>query len=101
MAEPVSSEFQHRVAVVPGGAGGIGSAVCRTLAQRGAAVTVADMDLERARAVAAALPGGGTHSALAVDVGDAAAVESAVAGLPRIDFLCTAPATTSRVRRWN
>ena len=87
MAEPVSSEFEHRVAVVPGGAGGIGSAVCRTLAQRGAAVTVADMDLERARAVAAALPGGGTHSALAVDVGDAAAVESAVAGLPRIDFL--------------
>ena len=87
MAEPAGNEFEHRVALVPGGAGGIGSAVCRSLAQRGAAVTVADMDLERARTVAAALPGEGEHGALEVDVGDAAAVESAVAGLPRIDFL--------------
>ena len=87
MAEPVSDEFEHRVALVPGGAGGIGSAVCRTLAQRGATVTVADMDLERARAVAAALPGGREHSALTVDVSDAAAVAAAVAELQRIDFL--------------
>ena len=87
MAELVSTEFEQRAALVPGGAGGIGSAVCQTLAQRGATVRVADMDLERAQAVAAALPGAAGHAALAVDVGDAAAVEAAVAGLQRIDFL--------------
>lgn len=81
------TEFENRAALVPGGGGGIGSAVCRALAQRGAQVTVADLDLGRAEAVAAALPGATRHAALAVDVGDAAAVEAAVAGLARVDFL--------------
>ena len=71
-------ELAGRVAIVPGGAGGIGSAVCRALAQRGAAVVVADMNLEQAQRVAAALPGAGHHDALAVDVANADSVCDAV-----------------------
>lgn len=81
------AEFENRAALVPGGGGGIGRAVCRALAQRGAQVTVADLDPERAQEVAAALPGAAAHAALAVDVSDPAAVAAAVAGLARIDFL--------------
>ena len=72
---------------MPGGAGGIGSAVCRALAERGAAVVVADMNLEQARALAGALPGGGGHAAVAVDVTDGAAVQAAVDARERIDLL--------------
>ena len=87
MAELSSNQLADRAALVPGGAGGIGCAVCQTLARRGATVTVADVDLERAQAVATALPGAVQHTALAVDVGDAAAVEATVGTLERIDFL--------------
>ena len=84
-------ELAGRVAIVAGGAGGIGSAVCRTLAQRGAAVVVADVNLAQARAVAASLPGAGGHDAVAVDVADGAAVQDAVRGAvaarARIDLL--------------
>ena len=80
-------ELAGRVAVVPGGAGGIGSAVCRTLAERGAAVVVADMNLAQARAVAASLPGGRGHDAVAVDVADGEAVRAAVGVRERIDLL--------------
>ena len=41
-----------RVAIVTGGAGGIGSASCRKFAAEGAKVAVADVDLDGARAVA-------------------------------------------------
>ena len=80
-------ELAGRVAMVPGGAGGIGSAVCRALAERGAAVVVADVNLEQARRVAAALPGGRAHAAAAVDVADAAAVRATVEARERIDLL--------------
>jgi NAD(P)-dependent dehydrogenase (short-subunit alcohol dehydrogenase family) len=36
--------YQDKVAIVTGGAGGIGSALCRALADRGAAAVVADID---------------------------------------------------------
>ena len=86
-SQAAGGELAGRAAIVPGGAGGIGSAVCRTLAARGAAVVVADMNLERARAVAAALPGGAGHDAVAVDVADGGAVHAAVAAHERIDLL--------------
>lgn len=47
-----------RLAVVTGGAGAIGAAICRDLAALGARVVVADVDAARARQVAAELPGG-------------------------------------------
>ncbi len=45
-------EHEGTVAVVTGGAGGIGAATCRVLAREGARVVVADLDRERAAATA-------------------------------------------------
>jgi 2,3-dihydro-2,3-dihydroxybenzoate dehydrogenase len=68
------------VALVTGAARGIGAAVARTLAARGAAVALVDREDAQAAAVADALNADG-YRALAVpaDVTDAAAVEEAVA----------------------
>jgi NAD(P)-dependent dehydrogenase (short-subunit alcohol dehydrogenase family) len=67
--------FAGRIAVVTGGASGIGAACCRVLAARGARVVVADRDLPRAQAVAEEVCG----TALALDVGTRAANEDAAA----------------------
>jgi NAD(P)-dependent dehydrogenase (short-subunit alcohol dehydrogenase family) len=50
--------FAERVAVVTGGASGIGAACARRFAEEGAAVVVADVDEARGRAVAAGVAGG-------------------------------------------
>ncbi|MGH8908989.1 MAG: SDR family NAD(P)-dependent oxidoreductase, partial [Egibacteraceae bacterium] len=47
----------HRVALVTGGAGGIGGAICQALADAGHRVAVADIDADRAAAVAARVGG--------------------------------------------
>lgn len=49
--------FKSKVAVVIGGASGIGAALCRLLAERGAAVIVADLDLVHAKELAHKLGG--------------------------------------------
>jgi NAD(P)-dependent dehydrogenase (short-subunit alcohol dehydrogenase family) len=56
-----------RIAVVTGGAGGIGSAVCRSLAEGGMQVNVADIDFAAAQTAAAGLPGA-DHAAWPLDV---------------------------------
>src|SRR5215212_8048424 len=53
---PPPDELAGRVAFVTGGAGGIGSAVARSLATRGACVVVCDLDEEGAGEVAEGLP---------------------------------------------
>jgi meso-butanediol dehydrogenase / (S,S)-butanediol dehydrogenase / diacetyl reductase len=64
-----------RVVVVTGGAGGIGAAACRAIAAEGGRVVVADLDGERARAVAETIDAdGGEATAVAVDVTDRASV---------------------------
>ena len=61
--------YVNRSAVVTGGASGIGREVARALAERGAAVAVADINLEGAEQVAAALVQGGAKAeAIACDV---------------------------------
>jgi NAD(P)-dependent dehydrogenase (short-subunit alcohol dehydrogenase family) len=60
------------VAVVTGGASGIGAACCRELARRGWAVVVADIDEAAAERVAREVRG----TALRVDVGEEASVEA-------------------------
>lgn len=60
-----------RVAVVTGGASGVGLAVCRTLAAAGAAVAVLDRDGDGVRAVAEELGRGGARAlGLTADVSD-------------------------------
>src|SRR4051812_37949595 len=61
--------LSNRVVVVSGGAGGIGEAICRTLAHEGAHVVVADVDSARAEALAASIEAdGGRAIGRALDV---------------------------------
>lgn len=96
-------DLQGRVAVVTGGAGAIGSAICQRFAASGARVVVWDIDGDRAGALVDALPVGGVlarggrgpeagwHGHATVDVADEMAVELAaldtVARFGRIDAL--------------
>ncbi len=52
----MTSSLQGRIAIVTGGASGIGEACARDLAARGALVVVADIDEPRAQAVAFSIP---------------------------------------------
>jgi 2-hydroxycyclohexanecarboxyl-CoA dehydrogenase len=64
------------VAVVTGGGGGIGSAICLRLAEEGARLTVVDRDQERTQAAVKQLQArGGAAVASVADVSDPAAVE--------------------------
>lgn len=66
----MDDELSGRRAIVTGGASGIGEAVSRAFAQRGAHVTVADIDGDAAAALAADIGG----EAWAVDLSDTAAL---------------------------
>ncbi|MFI0542560.1 SDR family NAD(P)-dependent oxidoreductase [Streptomyces sp. WSLK1-3] len=67
-------DFTDKVMLVTGGAGGIGSALCRRFASGGARVVVVDIDETRAEKVAAGLPGAG-HRGIGCDLMDRAQVE--------------------------
>lgn len=66
------------VAVVTGGAGGIGAAVCHRLAAAGRSVVVVDLDADTAQRVAGELDGDG-HAGVGLDVADTEAVREAMA----------------------
>src|SRR3954468_5614822 len=51
------TEHSSHVALITGGASGIGAAVARRLAARGTSVVVADVDTDRAESVAAEIGG--------------------------------------------
>ncbi len=94
MSLPVSAALSGRVALVTGGAGGIGTAICTTLAGAGAAVLIGYAShRERAEDLAASLrasPGGG-HRAVHVRVDESAtlvlAAEALRAREGRLDLL--------------
>lgn len=70
----------QRVALVTGGASGIGQAICRRLARDGLAVAVVDVDGRGAEATAATIgEAGGRALALTADVVDSDAVRAAAA----------------------
>ncbi len=77
----MAGRFADKVAVVTGGASGIGLATARRLASEGAKVAVADLHGDAADRAAATLLTDGAPDALglACDVSDEAAVEAAVA----------------------
>jgi 2-hydroxycyclohexanecarboxyl-CoA dehydrogenase len=74
----VETVSDRKVALVTGGAGAIGAAVCDRLAARGDLVVVADLDAGPAEATAQRLAGDG-HLGLAMDVADTDNVVAAVA----------------------
>jgi 2-keto-3-deoxy-L-fuconate dehydrogenase len=73
-----------KVALVTGGASGIGAATCLELDRAGAAVIIADVNLEAAQALAKTLQHG---TAVHMDVTDARSVQEAADGLERLDIL--------------
>ncbi|GGS45732.1 2-hydroxycyclohexanecarboxyl-CoA dehydrogenase [Planobispora rosea] len=73
-----------RTAVVTGGAGAIGAAICGDLASLGARVVVADIDEPAAARIAASLDGA-AH--LAVDLADPASIEAFCAWTGPVDIL--------------
>ncbi len=75
--------LEGRVALVTGGATGIGEGIARVLAAAGARVTIADIDLPGATRVAAEIEG----SAVELDVADTVAAADVIAAIEGIDIL--------------
>ena len=91
-------EIEESVAIVFGGASGLGEATVRRLAAEGAVVVVADLAADRAAQVAEEVGG----RAVATDVTDAASVEAAVAaatelGPLRISVTCAGIGTPGKL----
>ncbi len=91
--------IEGTVAVVSGGASGLGAATARLLAAEGARVVVCDRDQKGAERLAEEIGGVG----IAVDVSDAKAAEEALAriaerhGAPRILVQCAGIAPAARI----
>lgn len=89
--------MRDKVALVTGGAGGIGSEICRRLAQEGGTVIVADIALEGAERVAGEI--GARASAVRFDAYDQASIEAMVAATidrhGRLDILVNNVADTT------
>ena len=88
----MTRDLENKVAIVTGGAGGIGRVYARALAEAGASVVVADLNGEGATEVAAQLTGDGLKAiGVRVDVTDLdsarAMVEAARAAFGGLDIL--------------
>lgn len=76
--------LENKIALITGGASGIGAATARELTRAGAQVLIADLNLASAQSLASELPGA---KAIHMDVTDAASIATAFAGLSRLDIL--------------
>ncbi|HEY5943173.1 MAG TPA: SDR family NAD(P)-dependent oxidoreductase [Solirubrobacterales bacterium] len=111
MALP-SRDLENTVALVTGASSGIGQAAARTLAERGAAVTLAARRVDRLQELAGEIAdAGGTALAVEADVSDreqaAAAVGRTVEELGRLDVLVNnagvmllGPVTDAPIEEW-
>ncbi|WP_339951052.1 SDR family oxidoreductase [uncultured Albimonas sp.] len=95
-------DLSGRVALVTGGAGGIGAAVCRRFAALGATVAVCDLNGAGAQALAAELGGETKARGCALDVASpescAEAVEATVADFGRLDILINCAGIAEPIR---
>lgn len=85
--ETLTSEafrLDGKIALITGGASGIGAATCRELSRAGAQVVIADLNLPAAEALAAELP---DAKAVQMDVTNAASIAAALAQTPHLDIL--------------
>jgi NAD(P)-dependent dehydrogenase (short-subunit alcohol dehydrogenase family) len=94
-----ADEDSRAVGLVTGGAGGIGAAIARRLADAGVFVVVADRDEAGARGVAEGIvAAGGRAEARALDVGDPAAVDYLIDAIlsrhGRLDCSCNCAGVT-------
>jgi hypothetical protein len=94
------SRLVGKVAIVTGGAGGIGAATVQALAGRGASVAVVDIDASKAADVAAEVAASGGDaialgSDLSVESAAKAAVQSTLARFGRLDILYNNAALTA------
>jgi NAD(P)-dependent dehydrogenase (short-subunit alcohol dehydrogenase family) len=85
-----AGRFEGRVAVVTGGASGIGESIVRLLGSEGGATVIADVDCDRGRALAHEL---GSRTAfvrtdVSREVDVATAVDQAVDRFGRLDLVC-------------
>jgi 2-keto-3-deoxy-L-fuconate dehydrogenase len=77
-------DLTGKVALITGGASGIGAATARRLAGAGANAIIADLNEQAAMALANELPGA---KAVAMDVTSSASIAAAMQGLNRLDIL--------------
>lgn len=76
--------LENKIALVTGGASGIGAATTRELARAGAQVIIADIDLAAAEALATQIPGA---RAVRMDVTDAGSIATVFSGIQKLDIL--------------
>lgn len=94
------SQLDDRIAVITGGAQGIGRAIAELFAKRGAQVAIADINLEKAEATARAITESTGCRAIAVhvNVADSASAQAmadrVIAEFGRIDILVNNAGTT-------
>jgi NAD(P)-dependent dehydrogenase (short-subunit alcohol dehydrogenase family) len=90
-------DLSGRTAVVTGGGSGLGDAISRGLAQAGARVIVADVNLDSAEHVAAGIREiGGSADAVSADVTVRASLEAICDSLDRVDILVNSAGTSAR-----
>ena len=81
---PEAFRLDGKLALVTGGASGIGAASCCELTRAGAQLLIADVNLAAAQQLAAQLPGA---TAVVMDVTDPASIAAATAHLTHLDIL--------------